>query len=157
MKLSQFKKQLENISEVTFVQPDGHLVPAHFHITEAGITTKQFIDCGGIMRKEQNISFQLWVAHDEDHRLSSIKLQKIIGIFESTFHPEDDEVEVEYQGSTIGRYGLETDGENFQLVEKKTDCLAKDTCCVGSAKPKLQMADIGKSASCCEPASGCCS
>ncbi len=157
MKLSQFKTHLENISEVKFAEPDGQLVPTHFHITEAGITTKQFIDCGGTMRKEQNISFQLWVAKDEDHRLSSIKLQKIIGIFESTFHPEDLEVEVEYQGSTIGRFGLESEGDNFKLVEKKTDCLAKDNCGVASPKPKLQMADIGKSASCCEPSSGCCS
>ena len=46
-KLSDFKKHLSILETLTFVQTNGDLVPAHFHITEVGLITKQFIDCGG--------------------------------------------------------------------------------------------------------------
>ena len=46
MKLSQFKQHLDTVSALNFVQPNGNFVPNHFHITEAGLTTKHFIDAG---------------------------------------------------------------------------------------------------------------
>jgi hypothetical protein len=157
MKLSEFKNELSNITELHFLQTDGQSIPAHFHITEAGITTKQFIDCGGTKREEQNVSFQLWVAGDTDHRLESEKLQKIISIFEKEFSPTDLDIEIEYQTSSIGRFGLTKCGEHFQLTAKQTNCLAMDKCGIPTEKLKVQLSELASSASCCSPSSGCCS
>ena len=157
MKLSELKNSLSTMNTLSFVQPNGNPVPAHFHITEAGLTTKHFIDCGGTVRKEQVINFQLWEAQDYDHRLSSEKLLKIIDISERTIGMEDLEVEVEYQTNTIGRYGLEINGKNFQLTSKQTDCLAKDNCGISPEKMNKNLSELQtKESSCCSPGTSCC-
>ena len=63
-------------------------------------------DCGGTVRKEEVVTFQLWSANDYDHRIEPQKILDIIGIAEETLGLENLEVEVEYQSDTIGRYGL---------------------------------------------------
>jgi hypothetical protein len=157
MKLSEFKSQLNTVSELNFVQPNGVLVPSHFHITEAGLTTKHFIDCGGTVRTEKTISFQVWVANDTNHKLEPSKLQKIIGLSESLFNNEDLDIEVEYQADTIGRYGVDFNGEQFILTPKETNCLAKDHCGIPPEKMKLNLSEVQTSASsCCAPNGGCC-
>ncbi len=157
MKLSELKTKLNTLDVLAFVQPDGKTVPAHFHITEVGLTTKHFIDCGGTIREEKVVNFQLWEANDFDHRLSSSKLSSIIALSEKTFNLSDHQVEVEYQTETIGRYGLDFDGKQFLLTAKKTDCLAKGNCGVPVEKHKLNLSELQKSeSSCCTPESGCC-
>ena len=157
MKLSDFKKELSVLDTLTFVQPNGKIVPLHFHITEAGLTTKHFIDCGGTVREEKVVNFQLWEANDFDHRLSAKKLAGIIELSEKTLNLGDFDVEVEYQTETIGRYGLTFDGKNFILVAKKTDCLAKENCGVPVEKQKVILSDLQKvESSICTPNSGCC-
>lgn len=157
MKLSQIKKQLETATAVNFQLPNGTFVPEHFHVTEIGIVSKHFIDCGGTVRTEKVANFQLWNANDTDHRLKPQKLSNIIALSEKTLGMEDLEVEVEYQGETIGKYGLEFSNGNFQLTSKQTDCLAKDNCGVPQQKTKLQLVDLGTPAqSCCTPGGGCC-
>ncbi|CAN5562609.1 hypothetical protein BH10BAC1_BH10BAC1_20660 [soil metagenome] len=74
MKLSDFKKDLIVLDTLTFIQPNGKIVPLHFHITEVGLTTKHFIDCGGTVREEKVVNFQLWEASDFEHRLTASKL-----------------------------------------------------------------------------------
>lgn len=103
MKLSQVKSVLQNLNEVKFKLPNGTIVPAHFHVTEVGVITKQFIDCGGTARIEQVINFQLWEANDFDHRLAPQKLANIIDLSERVLRLPDAEVEVEYQADTIGK------------------------------------------------------
>ena len=156
MKLSQFRNHLDTVSQLNFVQPNGTFVPRHFHITEAGLTTKHFIDCGGTVRTDKTINFQVWVAQDTTHRLEPNKLQKIISLSEKLFGNEDLEIEVEYQTETIGRYGLDIEGENFLLTAKETDCLAKNNCGVPEAKQKLELAELQTEKSCCTPGGGCC-
>lgn len=157
MKLSTFKNYLNTVNEINFVEPNGTAVPKHFHITEAGLVTKHFIDCGGTVRQEKTVSFQLWVASDVAHRLEPQKLLKIISIYEKQFGAEDLELEMEYQGATVGKYGLDFSNGNFVLTSKQTDCLAKDNCGVPVEKQKLQLAELETSkASCCTPGGGCC-
>lgn len=157
MKLSDFKKELSALDTLTFVQPNGKVVPLHFHITEAGLTTKHFIDCGGTIREEKVVNFQLWEANDFDHRLSANKLQGIIELSEKALNLGDFDVEVEYQTETIGRYGLNFDGSNFVLTAKKTDCLAKENCGVPKEKQKVNLSELTKvESSCCTPNTGCC-
>ena len=80
MKLSALKPLLTNLESVTFILPNGSLVPPHFHVTEVGQTLKKFIDCGGEVREEKVINFQLWEANDFDHRLAP---QKLYPLFQS--------------------------------------------------------------------------
>ena len=85
MKLSTFKKTLSELDTLKFQLPDGHFVPAHFHITEVGNLTRNYIDCGGIVRQENKISIQLWVASDNDHRLKPDKVLDILKLAEKQF------------------------------------------------------------------------
>ncbi len=128
MKLSQIKRTLVDLESIAFQLPNGELVPRHFHVTEVGMITKNFIDCGGTLRNEEVINFQLWSANDYDHRIHPEKLLHIIELSEKTLGLPDLDIEVEYQGETIGKYGLDFDGTNFLLTTKATDCLAKDNC-----------------------------
>ena len=157
MKLSKLKKHLNEVSSLNFVQPNGTFVPKHFHITEAGLVTKHFIDCGGTIRSEKTINFQIWVAEDVEHRLEPKKLLKIISLSEKLFENQDLEIEVEYQSNTIGKYGLDFQEGNFIFTAKKTDCLAKDNCGVPEEKMKLELAGSETVApACCTPGGACC-
>lgn len=155
MLLSEIKTALEQIERVNFQLPDGTTVPEHFHVTEVGKVSKHFIDCGGTERLEEVVNFQLWTAQDYDHRLSAQKLSDIISLSERVLSLEDLPIEVEYQGETIGKYGLEYNGAQFVLTTKQTDCLAKDNCGIPQEKPKVRLSTL-QSQSTCDPSSGCC-
>ena len=159
MKLSEIKHQLNTLETIAFELPDGTLVPNHFHVTEVGKVTKDFIDCGGTRRSEQLVNFQLWDADDYDHRLHPEKLVKIIELSEKVLEIGDLEIEVEYQGDTIGRYGLDFNGENFLLTSKATDCLAREKCGVPevvSQKVGNMINLVSSDAQGCTPGGGCC-
>lgn len=155
MKLSTFKEILKTKTAIGFELPNGALVPGHFHVTEVGQVDKRFIDCGGVIRNEKNVNFQLWEANDYDHRLHPDKLLKIIELSEQKLGIEDAEIEVEYQGETIGKFGLDYADENFLLTAKMTDCLAKDKCGIPTDKLKVNLGDLS-SENACTPGSGCC-
>jgi len=156
MKLEEVKANLKGKSEISFRLPDGTLVPRDFHVTEVGKISKHFIDCGGTIRKEEVANFQLWQApNDYDHRLHPDKLINIIELSQDKLELGNLEVEVEYQGETIGKYGLDHDQNGFVLTSKKTDCLAKENCGVPE-KVKLDLASIPSSGGCCSPDTGCC-
>lgn len=153
MKLSEIKTTLNTLNTIDFKLPNGQLVPNHFHVTEIGKITKKFIDCGGTIRKEEVVNFQLWDANDYDHRLHPEKLVNIIKLSEDVLGIGNLEVEVEYQGETIEKFGLDFDGKNFLLTTKQTDCLAIDKCEVPGKKA---VTAVLESANCCSPTSGCC-
>ncbi|APA65707.1 DUF6428 family protein [Maribacter sp. 1_2014MBL_MicDiv] len=155
MKLSEVKKHLAALDTIAFQLPNGELVPNHFHVTEVGKITKNFIDCGGTVRNEEVVNFQLWNADDYDHRLHPEKLIHIIELSEKILGIEDLEIEVEYQGNTIEKFGLDFDGTNFILTSKQTDCLAKDNCGIPVEKPKLNLSEINNEP-CCSPDGNCC-
>lgn len=157
MKLSEIKSILGNLDTIAFQLPNGKLVPSHFHVTEVGKITKNFIDCGGTVRKEEVVNFQLWDSSDYDHRLHPEKLVHIIELSEKVLEIGDLEIEVEYQGDTIQKFGLDFDGTNFLLATKHTDCLAKDNCGIPAEKPKVKFSQLQEtSENCCTPNSGCC-
>ena len=156
MTLSEIKNHLKDIKKIGFQLPDGSLVPPHFHVTEVGKITKNFIDCGCTLRHEEIANFQLWNANDYDHRLHPEKLIEIIALSEEILKIKDLEIEVEYQGATIGKYGLDFDGTNFLLINSQTDCLAKDNCGIPEEKQKVVLSAIETTASSCDPSNGCC-
>lgn len=150
MTLKQVKEHLATLDTLQFQLPDGTTVPSHFHVTEVGQVSKDFIDCGGTLRHEKVVNFQLWNDVDVDHRLQPKKLKNIIQLSEKKLFIDDRlEVEVEYQGNTIGKYHLDFSDGKFHLVSTLTDCLAKDKC--GILEPK-----IVEEVSSCAPGSGCC-
>ena len=159
MILSEIKNHLQTLETIGFQLPNGTMVPSHFHVTEVGKVTKHFIDCGGTVRNEEVVNFQLWQADDYDHRLHPEKLVNIIELSERTLNiPDHLDIEVEYQGTTIEKYNLDFDGTNFLLVSKATDCLAKDKCGIpetSEAKPKVKLSEIPVQ-NACAPGSGCC-
>ena len=157
MKLSEFKSNLTGMTTVSFQLPDGSTVPAHFHITEVGHVQKRFIDCGGTTRLEDRICFQLWEAEDFDHRLQADKLMKIIELSERTLNLPDEEIEVEYQSTTIGKYQLAFNGNSFELLTTQTACLAEDKCGIPPSKLKLNLVELSHSTkTTCTPGGGCC-
>ena len=124
MKISEMKQSLAELPAVNFKLPDGTSLPPHFHVTEVGLVTKHFIDCGGVERRETVANFQLWEAGDYDHRLAPQKFLHILQLSEKILGSEDLEIEVEYQQATIGKFGLAFDGQDFLLTAKQTACLA---------------------------------
>lgn len=159
MNLSTIKTQLSNLKEIAFQLPDGSLVPRHFHVTEVGRVTKHFIDCGGTIRHEEVANFQLWDADDYDHRLHPEKLLHIIELSQKVLNMADLEIEVEFQGETIQKFGLDFDGKHFLLVAKETTCLAREACGIPpsnvSQKVKRNLQTV-QTATACAPGSGCC-
>ena len=157
MTLEQIKEILPKLNNVEFQLEDGTVIPEHFHVTEVGQINKKFIDCGGIVRNETVVNFQLWNADDYEHRLKPEKLLKIIQLSEDKLGIEDAEIEVEYQSDTIGKYDLDFNGKIFVLKNKTTACLAEDACGIPSEKQKKNLIELSVNrSSCCTPNSGCC-
>jgi hypothetical protein len=157
MKLNEIKEILSSLETVVFQLPNKSFVPNHFHVTEVGMITKNFIDCGGKVREEKVINFQLWEAGDYDHRLAPSKLVNIIELSEKVLkiNPEL-EIEVEYQSDTIGKYGLEFSNSIFHLITKTTACLATDSCGIPVEKLKKNLLELGTINATCTSGGGCC-
>ena len=154
MKISEMKQFLTGLEAVNFRLPNGDYLPSHFHVTEVGLVSKHFIDCGGVERKETVANFQLWEAGDYDHRLAPQKFLHILNLSEQILGSADLDIEVEYQQATIGKFGLTQDGDDFVLTPKQTACLAQDACGI----PSLQLVALpqAQAAACCTPGGGCC-
>ncbi|MCA8833116.1 DUF6428 family protein [Hymenobacter pini] len=154
MKISEIKQALAEVKAVNFRLPTGEYLPAHFHVTEVGLVSKHFIDCGGVERRETVANFQLWEAGDYDHRLAPQKFLHILELSQRILGAADLDIEVEYQQTTIGKFGLTREGNDFVLTTKQTACLAQDACGIPAAQqfvlPQLQAAGG------CTPGGGCC-
>ena len=153
MLLSAFKQTLRELDTLKFQLPNGQFVPANFHITEVGNVTRNYMDCGGLLREENKLNLQLWVASDTDHRLKPNSVLNILQLAEKQLGYSNLELEVEYQRSTVGRYKLAFDGAVFQLINTQTACLAPDQCSIPQEKPRVRVTSSGLS---CNPDSDCC-
>ncbi|GHE44661.1 DUF6428 family protein [Sphingobacterium griseoflavum] len=156
MKLSEIKGILPALQEVVFKLENGTVVPEHFHVTEVGQITKNFVDCGGVVRTARVVNFQLWNADDYEHRLKPAKLLHIIRMSEEKLGIEDGEIEVEYQQETIGKYELDFKDGVFLLRNMSTACLAPDACGIPLAKDDIGLSTLPvQQAPCCGPNSNC--
>jgi len=141
-----------SIESIEIHLPGGEVLPAHFHLTESGRVTKDFVDCGGTRRNKTTCVLQTWLANDTDHRLSAEKLRAILGKSDQLELDNESEVEFEVQQNTLSMFALATaqveDGcLQLKLEAMQTQCLAPDLCQV----PNLSV--IGGD-SCTGP--GCC-
>lgn len=177
MNIQQLKSALQHfqnmnvtpqfVFEDTLQNPQINVVPLHFHITEMGISSKHFIDCGGTIRTTHALNLQLWVDYqDLEHRLSAEKFLKIVEKMENiwekqNFSIQDMHIEVEYQPYNtiskfqldfLGSFGKNASNENHQksffvLKNIPTACLAQ--CTPNPAKTKVDLATLGQSKSKC--------
>lgn len=157
MTISELKSHLTDIDSVNFKLPNGKSVPSHFHITEVGLITKHFIDCGGKVRQERSANIQIWVAADLLHKLKPNGFLNILDISKKILGDDNLDIEIEYQTDTVGKYGLDFKNGDFVLTSKQTDCLAKENCGIPSPKKimnALKLEVVGSN--CCSPGGGCC-
>ena len=110
MQLSVLKQTLDKLDKLKFQLPNGEFVPAHFHITEVGNVTRNYIDCGGTLRHENKINLQLWVASDVDHRLNPRTVLDILQLAEKQLDCSNMEVEVDTNKAPL-------DDMNWLLME----------------------------------------
>jgi hypothetical protein len=148
MTIHTLKHILPTLEQLHFTLPDGTAVPPSVHLTELGIVSKHFIDCGGTSRKEEKASLQLWEGSDSNHRLSPQKLLGIVEQVEQQLPITALEIEVTYQTDTIGVFGLKFSAGKFVLTSKQTACLAGSVCGTTSPKRKLNLRDL-RAQNCC--------
>ena len=161
--LTQFKNVLSENPEsgLQLLLPTGETIPAHFHITEVGYVTKDFIDCGGTRRTTSSCVLQSLVAHDVDHRLKAGKLAGILQLSDKVVPDASVPVEIEYDAGTVSTYAFGSslpsrDGKVIvvSLEAKHTACLAPDKCGLEELDEKVKQAtECNPSA---EPAAGGC-
>jgi hypothetical protein len=131
---------------ITVIWPDGEPIEAHFHVTEVGRVQKDFVDCGGTVRRLVTCLLQTWVGDDVDHRITGEKLLKAFDYAAPVLGGEDLPVELEYEACNVVQLrviAVERTAEALvvRLASKHTDCLAKELC-VPATK--------------CAPGGGCC-
>lgn len=103
---------------------------------------KRFIDCGGVICEESVVNFQLWNVDGYEHRLKPGKLLNIIKLSEEKLGIQNNEIEVEYQSITIGKYDLELVRKVVVPKSKTTDYLAQDACGIPLEKLKKNLAEL---------------
>ncbi len=86
---------------LTVVWPDGEPIEAHFHVTEVGRVQKDFVDCGGTVRRVVSCLLQTWVGDDTDHRITGGKLLRAITAAAPILRDEDLPVELEYEACNV--------------------------------------------------------
>jgi Family of unknown function (DUF6428) len=148
MTVSELKRALAAAPELplTVLWPDGDPIEAHFHVTEVGRVQKDFVDCGGTVRRTVTCLLQTWVGEDTDHRITAGKLLKAFEHARPVLGAEDLPVELEYEACNVMQFAvtaIEREAERLlvRLGGKHTDCLARERCGV---TPELA------------PETGCC-
>ncbi len=121
---------------LTVIWTDGEPIEAHFHVTEVGRVQRDFVDCGGTVRRVVSCLLQTWVGDDTDHRITAGKLLKAFAHAAPILGSEDLPVEFEYEACNVVQLVLaeirrEPDRFVLQLGSKHTDCLAKELCLPG--------------------------
>ena len=135
MKLDELKQNLAKKPEakIRFLLPGGGSVPAHAHVTEVARIDKRFVDCGGTLRNDSWCRLQTWFSDDVDHRLTAVKLLKILDKAKSFLAADDLEVDVEHEAGFISQFPLESvelvpSEIILHLTTRHTACLAPDKC-----------------------------
>ena len=132
-----------------FVLPDGDYIPAHAHVTEVGHVVRNFIDCGGLIGREEKVVLQTHVGDDIDHRLRSDRFVKILRLGNRLIPSVDLDVDVEYDCCVVAQYPIAeaiSDGEHLNLILRRgrTQCRARER------------RESETAADCCATSAACC-
>ena len=160
MELHEFTAVLRQQPDKTlvFTLPGGREIPRHFHITEIGKVSRDFIDCGGTRRSTESCLLQTLVTKDTDHRLSTTKLATIVELASTLGLDDHSPVEAEVQLETTAIFSVAScevaaNELRFSLAAKRTACLAPETC--GVEMNSLPVISGGGDDDCCGD-TGCC-
>jgi hypothetical protein len=141
LRVAALKQALAGAPELPLavLWPDGDPIEAHFHVTEVGRVQKDFVDCGGTVRRAVTCLLQTWVGEDVDHRITAGKLLKAFAHAERVLGSEDLPVELEYEACNVLQFAVvavEREAQRFvvRLGGKHTDCLAKELCLPAAGK-----------------------
>jgi len=131
-----------------FVLPGGNYIPAHAHVTEVSHIVRNFIDCGGMIGREEKIVLQTHVGNDKEHRLRSNRFAKILELGTRVIPSSDLHVDIEYDCCVVAQYpvtGVRPEGDylNLMLQRGRTQCRARE-------RREADVAD-----SCCQAESAC--
>lgn len=151
----KFNQVLSDNSDklVEYYLPNGQKIHGHYHITDIGSVTANFIDCGGQVRSEQHVQIQLWLGADLDHTLTAQKSQSIFKRSQAVLNLLDDlensAVLIEYKTDLVALYQLgkadvTADRVKFYLQDRTTQCLA-------ALRHEQEIAD-GQVTNCCSSA-----
>ena len=162
MNLRELKSLVETHPGKAFrlLLPDGAAVPVSFHVTEVGRVRKTFLDCGGTLRETDTCQLQVWVGEDDEHRLASGKLARILEKASAFLDDETLPVEIEYEAQVLSQYPILSAEAGDEAVVlhlgfKHTDCLAKELCGLPSLRnlPRrsfsLSACESDSTTSCC--------
>jgi len=132
-----------------FVLPDGTYIPAHAHVTEISHVVRNFIDCGGMIGKEEKIVLQAHVGDDKEHRLRADRFAKILQLGTRVIPSMELHVDVEYDCCVVAQYPIagvrsEEDYLDLMLQRGRTQCRARE-------RRKAEVTD-----SCCQGVPACC-
>jgi hypothetical protein len=132
-----------------FILPDGDYIPAHAHVTEVGHVVRNFIDCGGLIGKEEKVVLQTHVGNDTDHRLRSDRFAKILQLGNRVIPSLDLDVDVEYDCCVVAQYPIaeaQPRGQflDLMLERGRTQCRARER----------RQAETASS--CCAASTSCC-
>ncbi len=150
--------------------PNKIQIPAHYHVTDVGSINRYFIDCGGQTREEHYVQIQLWLGKDQQHRLNSTTLTKILERSQEVLDRLPDlmnsHIHIEYKIDFVVQCPVtEITFHNNRVVIQTsrltTQCLAakrheqekaagKESGCCISASTSTH------SSSCCPPVAFCC-
>lgn len=155
MNLDEFKTALAKNADkgILFQFANGSQLAPHFHVTEVGKVSKDFVDCGGTRRTTETCVLQTLVANDFDHRLTCGKLAGVLGKADVLEFAESTPVEAETQTDTISLYAVagvhEAEGKLvFSLASKNTACLAPDKCGLEESTPAVQSLPLANDQCC---------
>ena len=150
MKLNELREIAHRnpTTEPRFILPGGDEIPVHAHVTEVGHLMRNFIDCGGIIGREENVVLQTHVGDDTDHRLRADRFAKILALGNRVVPHDKLDVEVEYDCCVVAQYRVidarpKGDRLDIQLGRKATQCRARER-------------RKSESDACCASASTCC-
>ncbi|PYK10141.1 MAG: hypothetical protein DME65_10605 [Verrucomicrobia bacterium] len=114
-----------------FVLPGGDYIPAHAHVTEVGHVVRNFIDCGGVIGREEKVVLQTHVGNDTDHRLRSDRFAKILRLGSGVIPSAELDIDVEYDCCVVAQYPIAEatpEGEQLNVILQRgrTQCRARE-------------------------------
>ena len=170
MTLQEFKTLLQENGGKSFeiVLPTGDGVPMQFHITEIGRVEKTFFDCGGTLRTRTTCQLQAWVGPDDDHRIQTDKMGRMLERCAEIVPDATLPLELEYEMESgfvsqfpVADFEVSEGAVVLHLGMRHTECLAPELCIVPANVPaskgiSLSLSPVESSGACSCGPTGCC-
>ena len=124
---------------ITVVWTDGDPIEPHFHVTEVGRVQKDFVDCGGTVRRLVTCLLQTWGETTRTIASLAANSSRRLPMRPRSSALKNLPVELEYENCNVVQLVVasvrqESDRLVLQLGSKHTDCLAKEVCLPGGNK-----------------------